>query len=122
GSIKPIIDCAFPFPTFAHCIRLEAGAAPQCAQFLNRPDHPTAITFHHVVAESVETDFFQKPASVVDELGVNEGSAMTEIRHVTESRSVPSLVLARRKTFPVARKLAACRREFVPPQLSVGWI
>src|SRR5205823_2946294 len=120
--VEPIIDSAFAIPAFSDRVRLETCAAAQCAHFLNRTDHPTAVTLDHVVAESVETDFFQKPASVVDELCVNQRSAMAQIRHVTECCSVPRLVLARMKTFPVAREFAARWRELCPPPLAVDRI
>src|SRR5439155_19720650 len=111
---EPIINCAFAVPASAHPVRLETAATAQGAQFLNRTHHPTAVTFDHVIAESIEANFFQEPAGIVDEFGINQWRAMTKVRHVTESGTVPSLVLAGMKAFPIARKFAALRVEFRP--------
>src|SRR5204863_4703989 len=120
--IEPIINRAFAVPTFADPIRLETDAAPQRTQFLNRTDHPAAVTFDHVVAESVETDFFQKPAGVADELGIDYGGAMTEVRHVAKGGAVPGLVPARMKAGPVAAEFTASRYELRPARLAVDRI
>src|SRR5436309_14813982 len=81
--------------------------------------HPAAVTLDHVVAEPVKADFFQKPAGVVDELGVNQRRAMTQVRHVAECPAVPCLVLTWMKTFPVTRKFPALRRELCPARSSI---
>src|SRR5436190_4756937 len=99
--IQPISDGAFAVPALTNCVRFETGAVAQGAQFLNRTDHPAAVAFHHVVAESVETDFFQKPPSVTDELGIDEWRAVTQVWHIAESCAVPRLVSAGMKTFPI---------------------
>ena len=57
--IQPVVNCAFAVPAFTDRIWLETGAAAQRAQFLNRTNHPAAVTLDHVVAEPVEADFFQ---------------------------------------------------------------
>src|SRR5438874_5970786 len=112
--IEPIINCAFAVPAFADRIRIETTATAQGAQLLNRPYHPTAVTFDHVIAESIEANFFQEPAGIVDEFGINQWRAMTKVRHVTESGTVPGLVLAGMKASPIARKFGALRVEFRP--------
>src|SRR6266403_503414 len=122
GFIQPISDGAFAVPALTNCVRFETGAVAQGAQFLDRTNHPAAVAFHHVVAESVETDFLQKPARITDELGINERSAMTEVRHVAESCAVPGLVAAWMKTFPITRKSAALRFKLRPARLAVDGI
>src|SRR5207248_600190 len=60
-----------------------------------------------------------KPARIVDELGVNQRHAMTEVRHVAECPTVPCFVLTWMKTFPVTRKFPALRRELCPARSSI---
>jgi hypothetical protein len=119
---EPIVDCPFAVPAFTDGIRFEAGTSAQGAQFLNRADHPAAVTLDHVVAESIEPNFFQEPASIVDKLGVNQRRAMTKVRHLAESGAVPGFVLARMKTLPVPEEFAAFRGEFGPARLAVDGI
>src|SRR5256714_3505511 len=121
GFIQPVTDCAFAVPAFANGVRFETGTIAQRSQFLNRTDHPAAVTFHHVVAESVETDFFQKPPSIADQFGINERSAMTEVRHIPKSCAVPRFVSARMKTFPITPELIALPVEPLPARLAVDW-
>src|SRR5438094_7000 len=78
--IQPITNGSFAVPAFADCIRLESSTVTQRPQFLNRTHHPAAVAFHHVVAESVETNFFEEPPCITDQLSVNQRSAVTEIR------------------------------------------
>src|SRR5438046_7433312 len=112
--IEPIINCPFAVPAFADRVGLENDATAQGAQFLNRTHHPTAVTFDHVIAESIEANFFQEPAGIGDKFGINKWRAMTKVRHVIESGAVPGLVLAGMKAFPIARKFAAVRIELRP--------
>src|SRR5207247_10833192 len=77
GFIEPIIDSTFAVPAFSDRIGLDTCAAAQCAPLLNRTNHPTPLPLHHVVPESVTTDFFHRTASVAHELALNKGSAKT---------------------------------------------
>src|SRR5207247_9302155 len=68
--IQPITNGSFAVPAFADCIRLESSTVTQCPQFLNRTHHPAAVAIHHVVAESVETNFFEQPPCIPDQLAI----------------------------------------------------